>query len=47
LRMNTSADLVCNSSEINTYENVELKSLQNEHLREIPSAGAPRDTLSR
>ena len=36
-------DSLCNSSEINTYENVELKTLQNEHLREIPS-GAPQDT---
>jgi hypothetical protein len=44
LPINTSADLVCNSSEINTYENVEIKTLQNEHLQEILGAGAPRDT---
>jgi hypothetical protein len=30
----TCADSVRNSSEINTYENVELKTLQNEHLQE-------------
>lgn len=34
LGMNACADFVCNSSEINTYENVELKTLQNEHLQE-------------
>jgi hypothetical protein len=44
LGTNTSADFVCNSSEINTYENVELKALQNEHFRQIPGGGAPRDT---
>jgi hypothetical protein len=37
-------DFTCNSSEINTYENVELKTLQNEHLQEIPGSGAPVDT---
>ncbi len=35
-------DFVSNSSEINTYENVELKALQNEHLREYPAGGAAR-----
>ncbi len=30
---------VRNSSEINTYDNVELKTLQNEHLQEISGAG--------
>ena len=46
------ADSVSNSSEINTYENVELKSLQNEHLQnnervphQIPSG--TRELLSR
>jgi hypothetical protein len=38
-----SEPLASNSSEINTYENVELKAVQNEHLREIPGGGAPRD----
>jgi hypothetical protein len=31
--INTSATSVCNSREINTSENVELKTLQNEHLQ--------------
>jgi hypothetical protein len=39
-----SLHVICNSSEINTYENVELKTLQNEHLREKPGGGAPLDT---
>ena len=37
-------DSLCNSSEINTYKNAELKAVQNEHFREIPGAGAARDT---
>jgi hypothetical protein len=39
LGISTCADLVCNSGEINTYENVELKAVQNEHLQEISGAG--------
>ncbi len=36
-------DLVCNSSEINTYENAELKTLQNEHLQKNwRPQGAPK-----
>ena len=37
-------DVVCNSSEINTYKNVELKTLKNEHLQENPSGKVPQDT---
>lgn len=33
LGINTSADFVCNPSEINTSENIELKVVQNEHLQ--------------
>ena len=39
-------DVVCNSSEINTYKNVELKALKNEHLQENPSGKAPQDTTT-
>jgi hypothetical protein len=42
-----SEPLASNSSEINTYENVELKTPQNEHLRKIPGGGAPRDTKTK
>ncbi len=35
--INTSATSVCNSREINTYENAELKPAQNQHLQKKPT----------
>jgi hypothetical protein len=38
LAINTSANPVCNSLKISTYENVELKPLQNQHLQKTDQA---------